>query len=88
MGEKPAPRVEIFQINDVSTYPGNDKYGVREWNSDDRRAAAIGNRFHSFSSITRAILMMMAVFFATIVKNRALFNPAFSQNKRNRPGGS
>jgi hypothetical protein len=25
----PPPKVEIFQINDVSTYPGIERYGVR-----------------------------------------------------------
>ena len=28
-GQVPAPRVEIFQINDVSAYSGIDKYRVR-----------------------------------------------------------
>jgi hypothetical protein len=28
-GQVPAPRVEIFQINDVSAYPDIDKYKVR-----------------------------------------------------------
>jgi hypothetical protein len=27
-GGVPAPKVEIFQINDVSAYPGIDKYKV------------------------------------------------------------
>ena len=28
-GQVPAPKVEIFQINDVSAYSGTDKYKVR-----------------------------------------------------------
>jgi hypothetical protein len=28
-GQVPAPKVEIFQINDVSVYSGIDKYRVR-----------------------------------------------------------
>lgn len=27
-GQVPAPKVEIFQINDVNAYPGIDKYKV------------------------------------------------------------